>query len=463
MAHPTNTMSTPYGVGWHIGAKLGLMLLALAAISVFVSGQTYTDLHDFYPQASAGTVDQGPDGNFYGNGAGGVSHCGIMLRLTPDGDMTVLHEFGYDLHGRLPSGLTLGADRKFYGVTVKGGVWDEGTIFSMTSTGDITTLYSFRGGTDGNLPHFPPIEGVDGNFYGTAFPELGGVFYRLVPSGGFIRLGSVPDQQFGVLLLATDGNFYGTSAAGGDTYGGTVFKVTPGGVMTIVHSFSYSSGSRPYAPLLQGRDGNFYGTTLDGGRYGGGVVFKLTAQGTYTVLHNFGDPTFTNDSGSSVTAGLIQANDGNYYGVGNGGGSTGHGALFKITPRGTYSIVYSFDWPHGAWPRSTPRQHTNGKIYGLTEGGGQFGGGVFYSFDLGLQPFIRLVSSVGRPGNTIDILGQGLTGTISVSFNGAPAEFSILSDTDLIATVPDSVTTGPVSVTTPSGTLVSDKPFHALP
>ncbi len=180
------------------------------------------------------------------------------------------------------------------------------------------------------------------------------------------------------------------------------------------------------------------------------------------MLHNFPDPNYPND-GCSPDAGLVQATDGNFYGVTVAGGTTGNGVIFQITPAGAYSILYNFDGTHGANPESTPMQHTNGKIYGLTYGGGTCRQGVVYSFDMGLGPFVSLVSTTGKVGKTVEVLGQGFTGTTAVSFNGTAATFKVGSDTYLKATVPSGATTGSVTVTTPGGTLTSNKPFRVTP
>jgi uncharacterized repeat protein (TIGR03803 family) len=215
--------------------------------------------------------------------------------------------------------------------------------------------------------------------------------------------------------------------------------------------------------MVQGSDGNFYGTALEGGAYNGGVVFRLTPQGAITVLHNFLDPNYPND-GYDPYAGLVQATDGNFYGVTNwGGGECDCGVIFQITPNGAYSILYSFDRTHGSYPWSTPMQHTNGKIYGLASSGGTSEDGVVYSLDMGLGPFVSLVSTSGKVGKTVEVLGQGFTGTTAVSFNGTAATFTVVRDTYLKATVPSGATTGAVTVTTPGGILNSNTQFRVTP
>jgi uncharacterized repeat protein (TIGR03803 family) len=184
-------------------------------------------------------------------------------------------------------------------------------------------------------------------------------------------------------------------------------------------------------------------------------------------LHRFGDPNYPND-GWNAFGGLVEATDGNFYGVTRNGGTHQCGVIYQITPARLYSILYNFDaWAPGNalgyLPSSTPIQHTNGKIYGATGAGGANLLGLIYSLDLGLAPFVRLVSTSGKVGTSITILGQGFTGASSVSFNGTPATFKVWADTFLKATVPSGATTGSVTVTTASGTLTSDYTFRVHP
>jgi uncharacterized repeat protein (TIGR03803 family) len=169
-------------------------------------------------------------------------------------------------------------------------------------------------------------------------------------------------------------------------------------------------------------------------------------------------------------ASLIQASDGNLYGTTyNGGANTtscngGCGTIFKITPAGTLTTVYNFcsqsECVDGYYPESGLVQHTNGSFYGTTFYGGQNGSaGAVYSLSLGLAPFVKVLPALGKAGTTAIILGDNLTGTTKVSFNGIPAEFTVVSDTEIQATVPAGVTTGMIEVTTPSGTLNSDVAF----
>jgi len=270
--------------------------------------------------------------------------------------------------------------------------------------------------------------------------------------------------------------FYGTTPSGGAFNDGTIFRVTSSGVFhnnkigRPPYSFDGTHGEAPYASLVLGNDGNFYGTTVYGGvdvgLGTGGVAFKVTPGGVLKVLHDFNSPA---DRGWSPFAGLIQASDGNFYGVTFSGGA-GHGnqgVAYKLTPNGVYSQLYYFDGMHGGNPGPPPIQHSNGKIYGIANYGGAYNGGVFYSLDLGLSPCVRLVRAGVLVGQTMGVLGQGLVGTTSVYFDNVQANFTVVSDTYLTAIVPAGAVSGPgrgfVVISTPSGKLVSNEKFIVQP
>jgi uncharacterized repeat protein (TIGR03803 family) len=217
--------------------------------------------------------------------------------------------------------------------------------------------------------------------------------------------------------------------------------------------------------LLQGTDGNFYGTTYNGGGSGNGTIFKITPQGQLTTLHSFNGA-----DGSQPASSLVEATDGDFYGTTLFGGSSELGTIFKTTPDGTVTELHTFLGADGAYPEGALLQATNGTFYGTTSGGGGatqcdpifYGCGTFFSLDTCLGPFVTFVRDVGKIGQTGPILGQGFTGTTSVSLNGTPASFTVVSDTLIHATVPQGATTGYITVTTPSGTLISNLPFHVI-
>jgi uncharacterized repeat protein (TIGR03803 family) len=381
--------------------------------------------------------------------------------------------------GELPeAGLILASDGNFYGEATACSTGDcDGTVFKVTPEGVVTLLHSFVG-TDGSAPYGPLVEGTDGNLYGTTSYNPLGTVFKISKAGKFTLLhtftGANGDgaSPYGALVEGVDGSFYGTTAQGGSYQGctdgcGTVFKVTPGGEFATIYQFCTDGvcrdGQGPVAGLVLGVDSNFYGTTPSGGT-GLGTVFKITPAGVLTTLSTFAS------GGDSPVAGLVQGNDGNFYGTTLSGGTDNSGTVFKVTPNGTLTILYNFDYPSGAAPYGGLLQATSGVFYGgTTQGGdlscgnGVLGCGVVYSLDTALGPFVAFVVPGGKVGQTGGILGQGFTGTNSVSLNGISATFTVVSDTFIKATVPARATTGYVTVTTPTGVLTSNAPFHVLP
>jgi len=210
--------------------------------------------------------------------------------------------------------------------------------------------------------------------------------------------------------------------------------------------------------VIQGTDGNFYGTTCAGGTSGLGVAFKLTSAGVLTVLHNF-----NGTDGETPYAGLVQANDGNVYGTTTAGGTLGFGTLFKITSAGTFSVVYNFENTHGASPKVTLFQETNGILYGDTDLGGTKSSGAFYSLNISAAEFVKLQTLSGKVGTQVSILGQGFTGSTAISFGGVNATTFTVSDNYVTANVPTGGKTGTVTVVRPSGSLNSIQQFKVTP
>jgi uncharacterized repeat protein (TIGR03803 family) len=216
--------------------------------------------------------------------------------------------------------------------------------------------------------------------------------------------------------------------------------------------------------LVVGSDGNFYGTAGDGGAYDWGSVFKITAGGTLTTLYSFCAQTNCPD-GAYPQAGLVQATDGNFYGTTSGYGANGvGGTIFRSSHSGTLKTLYSFcsetDCNDGTGPSAPLFQATNGTLYGTDTGGGTAGGGTVFALTTGLSHFVETVPTVGKVGTAVRILGSGLTGSTSVSFNGTAATFTVVSATEITTSVPTGATTGKITVATPGGTLTSNVSFQ---
>ncbi len=260
-------------------------------------------------------------------------------------------------------------------------------VFALCATAAIsspaqtlTTLASFNG-TDGKASTGTLIQATDGNFYGTSVSGgaygFGSVF-KVTPGGTITTLysfcaltncvdGSGPTAG---LVQASDGNLYGTTYYGGSNcvFGilalsgcGTVFQITPSGQLTTLYNFCQISvgsscydGSEPYSSLIQGSDGNLYGTTVFGGNNsnnstgGYGTVFKITPQGSLTTLFSFCKNLNSTGyclDGAIAYGGVLQASDGNFYGtLYNGGNGLDHsgGVVYKLTPSGKYKVLHNF-------------------------------------------------------------------------------------------------------------------------
>jgi uncharacterized repeat protein (TIGR03803 family) len=434
----------------------------------------------------AGFAPAGKLGHLYGGLLPVLALCGVTALALPAQTFTTLHSFdGTD--GSLPyAGLVQATNGDFYGTTCGFvcGASGPGTIFKMTPSGTLTTLYSFcsqTNCTDGDYPVAGLIQATNGDFYGTT--ELGGAngnygtVFRMTPSGTLTTLYSFCSQTNCTdgfepnagLIQATNGELYGTTAVGGANGNyGTVFKITPSGTLTTLYSFcsqtNCTDGGYPDAGLIQATNGDFYGTTAGGGASFNGTVFKITPSGTLTTIHTFaGYPT----DGSISTAGLIQATNGDFYGTASGGGANNDGTVFKITPSGTLTTLYSFcaqsGCTDGTGPTAALVQATNGTLYGTALGGGANGDGTVFSLSVGLGPFVETQTTAGEVGAVVKILGTNLTGATSVTFNGTAAVFTVSASSLITTTVPAGATTGEVQVVTPRRTLSSNVPFRVLP
>lgn len=399
---------------------------------------------------------------------------GAVFRLSTGGKWTALHSFtGSD--GQNPvAGVTLAYDGNYYGTTSGGGNANSGVLFKIAPTGEYTILYQFTGGSDGSFPAAPPILASDGNLYGTneGGTNNNGTIYKYSPTLGtfttIFTLNSDGSQGSFIeapLVQGPDGSLYGTAPAGGVNGCGTIFEVSTTGTLLHVYSFPCGAGGNlPAGPLVLASDGNLYGTTQWGGNItsqgecnsGCGTIFRLS-HGLITTLYSFSG--YPND-GALAVAGLVQGTDGNLYGGTHKGGANDLGAVYQITLNGQYKLLYSFADRIGQSVDSAPMQHTNGKFYGVTTYGGRYSEGAMYSLDMGLSPLIALVRYTGRVGQPVQILGQGLKGTTGVTVNGiAATSFKVVSDTYMTVVIPTGATTGQVVVTTSTGTLTSN---HSL-
>ena len=298
---------------------------------------------------------------------------------------TILYNFTGKTPGstapQVPAGaLVMDAQGNFYGATFSGGDEGVGTVFKFAPDGQLTVLHSFSysSGVDGFEPNGGLILDADGNLYGMTFTGPGsylGTVYKIAPDGTEIILhtfgGSATDGQYpsGELILDTHGSLYGTTEAGGGSANcGTVFKIAPDGTEAVLHGFTGPDGCFPFGDALaMDAQGNLFGATQNGGAYGFGAVFKVAPDGTETVLHSFNSGA---GDGYFPVNGLALDSHGNLYGSTSAGGAAAEpgGVLFKVAPDGTYTLLYSFNAapPGPANPEAGLLVDANGNIFGTT-------------------------------------------------------------------------------------------------
>ena len=324
--------------------------------------------------------------------------------------LTTIHSFtGSTQGGSWPyGGLIQAVDGNFYGITSSGGgggcTFGCGTIFKITPEGTLTMLYSFQF-SDCCQTSSGLIQAKNGNFYGTT-PYGGGfsnctfylgcgTVYEITPEGVMTTVYNFSElaAPLSGVIQASDGNFYGATYYGGGgscTLGcGTIFQLTPAGTLTTLNSFIGTNGTGP-GGLVQSTDGNFYGTTLSGGAGssygldGNGTVFEITSGGTLTTLYSFCGQTNCSDGGGPSA--LIHAVDGNFYGTTLYGGAHGDGTVFRITAGGALTTIYSFCAEQNCVDGSEPvglMQAADGNFYGTTLHGPNDGVGTIFEITAG--------------------------------------------------------------------------------
>jgi uncharacterized repeat protein (TIGR03803 family) len=374
-------------------ASCKLALCALAAIPL-AAQPTVTTLYSFCAQTNCpdgqgpGELAQAMNGSFYGSTSeGGANYCpdlgcGTIFKITPGGNLTTLRSFCAQNgcpDGESPGGMVQATNGDLYGTTQEGGANLDvgplgkggGTVFKISPSGELTTLYSFCSlplCSDGATPNPILVQAANGDLYGTTSQggaENFGTVFKITPAGtlatlhSFCSVSSCADGQYpvGGLVQAFNGDLYGTTWEGGGFTAdgaplvGTVFKITPSGTLTTLHAFcsgECTDGAYPTG-LVQAANGDFYGVTQSGGTHLGGfplglagTLYKITANGTLTTLYNFCAQTNCLD-GVQPNGPLVAATDGNLYGLTMYGGSNGNsGSAFKITPSGALTTLYNF-------------------------------------------------------------------------------------------------------------------------
>jgi uncharacterized repeat protein (TIGR03803 family) len=372
-----------------------------------------TVLHSFVGGSDSGNqpysnlvIDQ--SGNIFGTTAhGGVNDAGTVFEVAPDGTETVLHSFGSGDDGQNPvAGLVMDKSGDLYGTTQNGGGgFISGVGFKLTPGGGYTILHRFTGGNgndpDGGRPAATLIMDKKGNLYGTTHVGGGrgdcnanncGTVFKIAPDGTETVLYSFSGRKDGgypsaPLVIDQAGNLYGTTETGGRFakcgFGcGVVFKVSPDGNETVLHAFRGivsgdppGDGQDPLAGLVIDSSGSLYGTTATGG-VGAGVAFKLMPNGKETILFRFsaGNP------GVGPSGSLVMDAQGDLYGTTQNGGTSNNGVVFKLTPKGKETVLYSLAGgiSDGWWPFAGIIMDAKGDIYGTTVRGGASDSGTVF-------------------------------------------------------------------------------------
>jgi uncharacterized repeat protein (TIGR03803 family) len=361
------------------------------------TGGVFTLMHSFDGGPGGGRprspLVRATDGNLYGNTViGGHADLGMIFKMTPTGTVTHLHSFDGVTDSQYPqSNFEEAPDGLFYG-----GI--QPVIYKMTKTGTFTILRVLDAPTEGDGAN-NLTRATDGNYYGTTDfygPANKGTLFRTTPTGdvtllhiftGGVSDGDAPTPN-GKLVQGADGALYGTTVAGGATNHGVIFKITTAGVFTLLHSFNNAvQGSAPRGPLLLASDGNFYGTTSTGGPGTAGTIFRMTPAGVVTVVHSF---TGNVTDGAYPFSGLVQSPTGTLYGTSSLGGVGHAGTVFSLTLGGTFAVVHSFSGgAAGSGPASTPTL-LGGHLYGTTVYGGIASGlgmGIVFRVAIPTLPF----------------------------------------------------------------------------
>jgi uncharacterized repeat protein (TIGR03803 family) len=365
------------------GVVYGPVLAGTLAFSLFPCGAmavTFKMLYKFTGGTDGGNPQSGlvldKKGNLYGTALyGGANKKGVVFRVAPNGTEKVLYSFGsHGDDGANPAGALQGKKSGvFYGTTMIGGQNNTGTVFQISRKGAESVLYQFAGGNDGDEPQAGGLTGTTllggTNGLGTAY-EIADGHETFLHSFGSGSDGAYP---YAALIADKAGNLYGTASSLGLHRQGVVFELTPGGAETILYSFcaaaNCADGAAPRCALQFDSSGNLYGTTGGGGANNEGTVFKLSPRGTETVLYSFCTAANCTD-GAVPFAGVIGDPATGLYGTTYYGGMNNAGTVFSLAPDGMETVLHAFDESDGYEPSASLVMDKKGNLYGTTSGGG---------------------------------------------------------------------------------------------
>jgi uncharacterized repeat protein (TIGR03803 family) len=336
----------------------------------------YHVLHRFLGGADGddprGTLVRDSAGNVYGTTRdGGPLGKGTVFKIDAGGTLTRLAYFKEIGDGAYPNGgLLLDAAGNLYGTAARGGSSDDGVVFRLDPSGNETVIHTFDC-SDGDTPLAGLTQDASGNFYGTTQhggAHGSGVVYKLDASGNETLLHSFSDDEFPNQRVVTDraGDVFGATPDGDFGYTGLAFKIGTRGKYAVLHSFrGYGDGFEPGSGLIRDRAGNLYGSTRTGGSVGGGIVYKIDRNGGETLLHDFESP-----DGVAPQGDLVRDSAGNLYGTTRDGGTNFLGVIFRLDPNGNETVLYNFNRRDGDHPTAGLIRDSAGNLYGTTHSGG---------------------------------------------------------------------------------------------
>lgn len=380
--------------------KQALLALTLALASTLAQPAPndywkFELLHSFdggpnghYP--TAGLVEVG-NGKFWGTALSGQEDHGTVFKFSLAGGLQLMHAFkGND--GFAPYAPLLVLGNQLYGTTKLGGQANQGAVFRISKTGDFTLLNSLDNAS-GHGPVAPLVQGPDGRLYGTTVfggADGNGSVFSTDDTGALAVVRSFNDLRGGgtegrfseaPLVLHPNGSFYGTTLGGGLWGEGSLFKLSPTGDFTLLHSFLGGDnlvGCKPQAGLTLSPDGSMAGVNSFCGAQGAGTLFKVSSEGAVTLLHTLSPRAH----GSQPLGGLARRSDGRYYGTTSQNGKGGCGSVFSKSesPRGSFKLLHAFaaDGSDGCDPRGTLIVGKDGALYGTTTYGGANGSGTIF-------------------------------------------------------------------------------------
>ena len=326
---------------------------------------------------------------------GGSNGSGVIFKTDSVGNNQVV-EYNFDIiDGKYPNGsLVRASNGLLYGVTEEGGLNSQGVLFQYDQVNHVyTKLFDF-GNTDGSTPNGSLIQATDGMLYGTCYN--GGVFgstgtiFQFNPNTYSLSTiysfgsSSMGDNPRGALVQASNGLFYGTTSYGGWYSKGTIFEFDPvSGICTDKYNFIDAVGRAAIGSLIEAADGNLYGVTALGGVLDQGTLFQYNyVNDVFTKQIDFSTVSIGERPG--IGASLIQATDGMMYGTTMYGGSNSYGILYKFNPDS--SLLYdktNFNFiPDGSYPLAPLVQTSGGTLFGTTWAGGtNANGGTLFQYN----------------------------------------------------------------------------------